>query len=71
MPKKKDPGCEIRAQTEQVVLLGLSRLRNILVDPDTPNGDVFKGLSLLFERIYQRDGGGDNMLGDFEIRLKA
>lgn len=71
MPKRKDPGCEIRAQTEQVALLGLTRLKDILTDPDTPNSDVFKGLSLLFERIYQRDGADNSMLGDFEIRLKA
>lgn len=71
MPKRKDPGREIRAQTEQVALLGLTRLKDILTDPDTPNGDVFKGLSLLFERIYQRDGADNSMLGDFEIRLKA
>ena len=71
MAKTKNPGREIRAQTEQVVLLGIARLRDILTDPDTPNGDVFKGLSLLFDRIYQRDAANEGMLGDFEIRLKT
>ena len=71
MAKRKNPGREIRAQTEQAALLGVERLMQILTDPDTPNSDVFKGLSLLFERIYQRDSADNNMLGDFEIRLKA
>lgn len=71
MPKTKDPGREIRAQTEQVALLALSRLKEILTDPDTPNGDVFKGLSLFFERIYPRENADSGMPGDFEIRLKA
>lgn len=71
MPKAKNPGREIRAQTEQAVLLGIERLTSILTDPETPNGDVFKGLSLLFERIYQREAINEGMLGDFEIRLKA
>lgn len=71
MPKAKDPGCEIRAQTERVALLGLKRLEEILTDPETPHTDVFKGLSLLFERIYQRESADSSMLGDFEIRLKA
>ena len=71
MPKAKDPGREIRAQTERVALLGLKRLEEILTDPDTSNADVIKGLSLLFERIYQRDAADSGMLGDFEIRLKA
>jgi hypothetical protein len=43
---------------------------SILSDPEAANADVFKGLSLLFERIYQREGA-DGPLGDFEIRLKA
>ena len=71
MAKRKDPSREIRAQTEQAALLGIERLMQILTDPDTPNGDVFKGLSLLFERIYQRDSTDTGALGDFEIRLKA
>ena len=71
MPKAKNPGREIRAQTEQAALLGIARLTAILTDPETPNGDVFKGLSLLFERIYQRDSADNAMLGDFEIHLKA
>lgn len=71
MPKAKDPGREIRAQTERVALLGLKRLEEILTDPETPHADVFKGLSLLFERIYQRESADGSMLGDFEIRLKA
>ena len=71
MPKVKDSGREIRARTERVALLGLQRLEEVLTDPETSNGDVFKGLSLLFERIYQRDAAADHMLGDFEIRLKS
>ena len=67
---KKDPGREIRAQTERVVQAGLNRLEGILTDPETSNADVFKGVALLFERIYQREAA-DNPLGDFEIRLKA
>lgn len=70
MSKPKDPGREIRAQTEQAVLIGLERLKSILSDPEAANADVFKGLSLLFERIYQREGA-DGPLGDFEIRLKT
>ena len=70
MSKPKDPAREIRAQTEQVVKIGLSRLESILTDPETSNADVFKGVALLFERIYQRDSG-DGPLGDFEIRLKS
>ena len=71
MAKTKDPARKIRTQAEQAALLGIDRLAQILADPDTPNGDVFKGLSLLFERIYQRDNAENGMLGDFEIHLKA
>ncbi|MBR5232350.1 MAG: hypothetical protein IKW00_08935 [Clostridia bacterium] len=71
MPKAKDPGREIRAQTEQAALLGILRLKEILQDPDTSNADVLKGLSLLFDRIGRNDVSGEGMLGDFEIRLKA
>ena len=71
MAKTKDLARKIRTQAEQAALLGIDRLAQILADPDTPNGDVFKGLSLLFERIYQRDNAENGMLGDFEIRLKA
>ena len=70
MGKKKDPGREIRDQTEKVVRIGLERLESILSDPETSNADVFKGVALLFERIYQREAA-DSASGDFEIRLKA
>lgn len=70
MSKPKDPAREIRAQTEKVVKIGLSRLESILTDPETSAADVFKGVALLFERIYRREND-DNPLGDFEIRLKA
>lgn len=70
MAKTKNPGREIRAQTEEAVQAGLARLKSILTDPETSNADVFKGLALLFERIYQRESA-DGPLGDFEIRLKT
>lgn len=68
MAARKNPGREIRAHTEQTVLLGLARLEEILTDPATSNADVFKGLTLLFERIYQRDAS-TAPAGDFKIRL--
>ncbi len=67
--KKKDNDEKIRERTEQAVLLGLERLQAILSDPDTAPADVFKGLTLLFERIYhpQAEAAG----GDYEIRLTS
>lgn len=70
MSARKTPGREIRAQTERTVLLGLSRLEEILTDPSTSNADVFKGLTLLFERIYQREAEGA-AAGDFKLRVTA
>ena len=58
MSAKKNPGRQIRAQTEEAVLIGLERLKSILSDPDTVTADVFKGLTLLFDRIY-RPAEGD------------
>ena len=81
MAARKDPAREIRAQTQQVTLLGLKRLEALLSDPDASNADVLKGLSLLFERVCEHPGAftgfmGMNMagaaggaIGDFEIRL--
>lgn len=68
MAKKPNPGREIRAQTERVVMLGLGRLESILSDPATANADVFKGVSLLFERVYKAEAEA-GVSGDFEIRL--
>lgn len=70
MAKRKDPGREIRAQTARVAMLGLTRLESILSDPETANADVFKGVSLLFERVYKPEEAGAPQ-GDFEIRLQG
>lgn len=40
MAARKDPAREIRAQTQQVTLLGLKRLEALLSDPDASNADV-------------------------------
>lgn len=69
MAARKDPAREIRAQTQQVTLLGLKRLEALLSDPDASNADVLKGLSLLFERVCEHPGAADGAIGDFEIRL--
>ena len=69
MAARKDPAREIRAQTQQVTLLGLKRLEALLSDPDTSNADVLKGLSLLFERVCEHPGVAGGAIGDFEIRL--
>lgn len=39
MAARKDPAREIRAQTQQVTLLGLKRLEALLSDPDASNAD--------------------------------
>jgi len=69
MSAKKNPGRQIRAQTEEAVLIGLERLKSILSDPDTATADVFKGLTLLFDRIYRPAEGEGAPAGDMEIRL--
>ncbi len=69
MAARKDPAREIRAQTQQVTLLGLKRLEALLSDPDASNADVLKGLSLLFERVCEHPGAAGGAIGDFEIRL--
>lgn len=69
MPAKKNPGRQIRAQTEEAVLIGLDRLKSILSDPETATADVFKGLTLLFDRIYHPAEGDGAAGGDLEIRL--
>lgn len=71
MAARKDPSREIRAQTQQVALLGLKRLETLLSDPDTSNADVLKGLSLLFERICEHPASTAAATGDFEIRLTS
>lgn len=58
----------IRRESEKAVLIGLARLQEILQDPSTLSADVFKGLTLLFDRIYRPDEGGGAPDG-FEIRL--
>ncbi len=65
--KKKTNDEQIREQAERAALLGLERLQEILSSPDTAPADVFKGLTLLFDRIYQPQGEAAG--GDYEIRL--
>ena len=66
LPDNKDPAARIRALSERAAIVGLRRLTDLLRDPDSASGDVLKGLTLLFERIYHPD---DGPAGDLEIRL--
>ena len=54
-------------KTQEAALLSLQRLIDLLRDPDTPNADVLKASTLIFERIYPLQSGGAAAQGDFEI----
>ncbi|MBQ7455165.1 MAG: hypothetical protein IJS53_01870 [Clostridia bacterium] len=67
LSKPKDPAARIRDLSDKATMAGLRRLTELLSDPASASGDVLKGLTLLFERVYRPEDGGSG--GDFEIRL--
>jgi len=58
---------QIRRRSEEAVLNGLDRLNDLLRNPDTSDGDVLKGLTLLFDKIFVQPSAEG---GDYEIRLR-
>lgn len=67
--KKSDPANLLREKAAEAALQAVERLLMLLHDPDASHADVIKASSLIFERIYLRQGDGQ-AAGDFEICVK-
>ena len=68
--KKTVPAPTVRDKTQEAAILALERLISLLQDAETSNGDVFKAVQLIFERVLPAQGGGDGPGGDFDICVK-
>ena len=68
MAVRKNAAQSLRDKTLQAALVAVDRLRALLRDPQSSQGDVLKAAAMIFDRVSLQQGGGGS--GDFEIVVK-
>lgn len=60
----------LKHTTEKAALRAVEKLLDVLDNPESSNADVLKAATLIFDRIYPGQAGGDAGAGDYEICVK-
>ncbi|MBR4359133.1 MAG: hypothetical protein IKP32_00740 [Clostridia bacterium] len=67
--KRPTPAQVVREKTQEAAIQALQRLSDLLLNPDTGNGDVLKAAALILERVYPLQAEAPAG-GDFDICVK-
>ncbi len=68
---KRDPEKRLRESSREAAEKAVSRLMELLDDPDTSHADVLKAATLIFDRVYPAAAGEKEAGGDYEICVKG